>query len=68
MAQMGKLILLLGAILIVAGAVIGGLGRSWFRGLLGDIRYDSEKVHFYFPIVTSVVLSSLLTIGLWIWR
>ncbi len=68
MTQIGKLIILCGAIVIVIGAVVWGLGRLGFRGLPGDVRYESEHVRFYFPIVTCLVLSALLTFGQWIWR
>lgn len=68
MTQIGKLILVLGAIMIVIGAVVYGLGKLGFRGLPGDIRYESDRTSFYFPIVTCLALSAILTLGLWIWR
>jgi len=68
MTQIGKLILVLGAILVVVGAVVYGLGKLGFRGLPGDIRYESDRTHFYFPIVTCLALSAILTLALWFWR
>jgi hypothetical protein len=68
MTQIGKLILLFGVVLIVVGAVVYGLGKLGFRGLPGDIRYESERTHIYFPIVTCIALSAILTLGLWFWR
>ncbi|HOW17758.1 MAG TPA: DUF2905 domain-containing protein [Phycisphaerae bacterium] len=68
MTQFGKLIILLGVILILIGAAVWALGRLGFRGLPGDIRYESDHVRFYFPVVTCLVLSGLLTMLLWLWR
>lgn len=68
MTQVGKLILLLGVILVVAGVLLWGLGRLGFRGLPGDLHYDSDRVHIYFPLVTCLALSAILTFGFWIWR
>mgnify|MGYP001149971668 CR=1 FL=1 len=68
MPQIGKMIVLLGVVLIVVGAIVWGLGRLGFRGLPGDIRYESENVKVYFPIVTCLVLSALLTLGMQLYR
>ncbi len=38
-----------------------GLGR-----LPGDIAIERENVRFYFPIVTSLVLSAVLTLVFWL--
>jgi hypothetical protein len=68
MMQMGKLIVVLGAVLIVVGAVVWGLGRVGFRGLPGDIRIETPQTRFYFPLVSCLVLSAVLTCLLWLWR
>ncbi|MGB9623465.1 MAG: DUF2905 domain-containing protein [Phycisphaerae bacterium] len=68
MTQFGKLIILLGVILVLIGAAVWALGRLGFRGLPGDIRYESDHVRFYFPVVTCLVLSAFLTALLWLWR
>lgn len=68
MAEFGKLIVLLGLVLIVIGGVTWALGRSGFRGLPGDIVYTSGNVRIYFPIVTCILLSILLTLALWAWQ
>jgi len=66
--NVGKLVLFAGAALLVLGALLWLLGRAGFRGLPGDIRYETEHVRVYFPIVTSIVLSVLLTLGIWVWQ
>lgn len=68
MIPMGKLIIVLGVAMVIIGAAIWALGRLGFRGLPGDIRYESENVRFYFPIVSCIVLSIILTLGMWLWH
>jgi hypothetical protein len=64
----GKMIVVVGLLLVVAGAVVWALGRAGLRGLPGDIRYESGNVRFYFPVVTCVVLSVILTAVMWLWQ
>lgn len=66
MTQMGRLLLILGAALAGVGLVLWLLGKAGFRGLPGDLRYESNHVKVYFPIVTCIVLSILLTGGMWL--
>ncbi len=37
-----------------------------FRGLPGDIRYETDNVRIYFPVVTMLALSLVLSLVLWI--
>lgn len=62
----GKLFMVIGALLMAVGAVIWLLARMGFRGLPGDIRVESGRMTFYFPVVSCLVLSILLTLGFWI--
>ena len=68
MTDIGKLLIVIGIALALVGVVILGLGRIGFKGLPGDIHYQSEHTQVYFPIVSCIVLSILLTLGMWIWR
>jgi hypothetical protein len=68
MNDLSKILIFLGLGITAVGAVIYVLSRLGFRGLPGDIQYESENVRFYFPIVTCIVLSVLLTLGMWLWR
>lgn len=68
MTDLGKLLMAAGLLLALAGTVIWLLGRSGFRGLPGDIRYEGENFRFYFPIVTSLALSVIGTLILWLWH
>ena len=63
--NLGRGIIFLGLILVGVGAVIAALEKyNFFRlgRLPGDIVYRSKNVTFYFPVVTCVLLSLLLTL------
>ena len=64
LSTLSKWIIFAGLGLIVLGSLLWVLGRSGLPlgKLPGDIRYESEKFSFYFPIVTFVVISIVLTI------
>ena len=66
MTSAGKTILVVGLLLVVVGAVVWGLGRLGFKGLPGDISFQSSNTKVYFPIVICLVLSAVLTLVLWI--
>lgn len=68
MEHLGKIILFLGLGLTLIGALIWGLGKAGFKGLPGDLSYRGENFQFHFPVVTCIVISVLLTLGMWIWR
>lgn len=66
MADLGRILLVTGILITVLGALVWGLGRMGFRGLPGDIRYETENVRIYIPVVSMIVLSVLLSAVLWI--
>lgn len=68
MPQMDKMLVLVGLAIVVLGLIVWGLGRVGFRGVPGDIRYEADGVRIYVPIVTCLVISVLLTLGVWLWR
>ena len=73
MADFGKLLIVLGGILLVAGVVLVLLGRTNLPigRLPGDILYRGKNTTFYFPLATSIVLSVLLSFILYVigrWR
>jgi len=68
MSGIGKMMVIAGVVLAVAGACVWGLGRLGFRGLPGDIKVESEGMRVYVPIATCIVLSLLLTGIMWIWQ
>ena len=61
---LGKLILLVGAVLVLLGLVLSfapGL-LSWFGHLPGDIRIERANGTFIFPITSMIIVSVVLTI------
>jgi len=68
-ADLGKLVMVFGVVLIVVGGLLAFWepfgGRLPFLGRLpGDIHVQRENWSFYFPLTTSIVLSVLLTLVL----
>jgi hypothetical protein len=57
-----------GGLTFVLGLVLSLLGRTGLGRLPGDIVVERGSWTFYFPIVTSIVLSLLLTAILWLLR
>jgi Protein of unknown function (DUF2905) len=68
--QMGKGMVIAGIALVAVGALLMAGSRLGFLGSLGklpgDIAYKGENVSFYFPIVTCLILSALVTFVLWL--
>jgi len=60
---LGKLLLGLGLVLVVIGVSILLIPKiPWLGRLPGDIFIKGEKVSFYFPITTGIIISLLLTL------
>ena len=67
--QLGKFLAFVGVICIVLGLILMAGSKFSFFGLgriPGDIAYKCKNFHFYFPIVTSLLLSAVLTLILWL--
>ena len=64
MQSMAKYIMLIGAIIFLAGLVWYFFGNKlhWIGRLPGDIRIEKENFHLYFPITTMILFSILLTV------
>lgn len=66
---LGRLLIVLGIGLVVAGLLLSFGGRiPWLGRLPGDIVVERPGFRFYFPLATSVLLSLLLTGILWLFR
>jgi hypothetical protein len=73
MTDLAKLLILLGAALLLAGILLLLVGRLHLPlgRLPGDILYRGKNTTFYFPLATSILLSVLLTLILYVigkWR
>ena len=68
MTDFGKLLIVLGLTLVVAGALVMALGRANLPlgRLPGDIVYRGKSTTFYFPLATSVLVSVVLSLVLYV--
>ncbi|HXY26513.1 MAG TPA: DUF2905 domain-containing protein [Candidatus Acidoferrum sp.] len=64
----GRVLLFAGVLLVLLGALFFYAGKLPFRlgRLPGDIIHRGEHSTFYFPIVTCLLLSILLSLALWL--
>lgn len=74
MLQIGKGLIYLGIGIVIVGIIVWGLTRLGLPigRLPGDVHVKGEKTSVYFPIVTCIVISIILTILLnvfyWLFR
>jgi hypothetical protein len=68
MTDIGKLLVFLGAILLVVGLALMFLGKTNLPigRLPGDIVYRGKNSTVYFPLATSILLSVVLSAVLYI--
>jgi hypothetical protein len=69
MQDTGKTLVVVGLVIVVVGLLLwktGGLGP--LGRLPGDITIKGENSRFYFPIVTCLIISALLTLIAWLFR
>ena len=68
MTDLGKLLLTLGAVIAVVGVllILAGKFNLPVGRLPGDIVYRGKNSVFYFPIITSLLLSALLSLAMWL--
>jgi len=66
--ETGKVLIVFGGALLIFGALLLLGARLPFRfgRLPGDIVYQGRHGSFYFPIVTCILVSVLLTLFFWI--
>jgi hypothetical protein len=68
MADLGKLLLMLGGLIILVGGVLLLAGRFNLPlgRLPGDITYRGKNTVVYFPLATSIIVSIVLSLILWL--
>jgi hypothetical protein len=63
MSDLGRLLIIAGAVLLVVGVVVVLAGKiPWLGRLPGDIYYKSDRVTFYFPLATCALISVVLSL------
>ena len=68
MGDLGKLLVLLGGIVVIVGLALILVGRTNLPigRLPGDIIYRGKNTTFYFPLATSIVVSVVLSVLLYV--
>ena len=66
--MMRTLLIVLGAILLVVGIAWPLIARLGLGRLPGDIVVERGNFRFYFPIVTSLLISAIITLVAWLFR
>lgn len=65
---MSKTLITIGIVLVVLGLLWPWIQKLNLGRLPGDIVVQKENFSFYFPIVTSIVISIILTLIFWLFR
>lgn len=67
MGGMAKILIVLGAVLVAVGLLMLGIQKLPFSGKLpGDILIKRENFTFYFPLTTSIIISILISLILYL--
>lgn len=65
MSSLGKILIILGGIAVFSGLILLGLGKVFpFGRLPGDIYYQRGNFTFYFPLMSGIIISLVLTLVL----
>ncbi len=63
------MLVILGVVVVLIGlALWSGLGAGWLGRLPGDIRIERGHSSFYFPIVTCIIISIVVSVLLSLFR
>lgn len=68
--QTGKYILIAGIVIVSIGILVYFFHDylRWIGRLPGDIRIERDNFHFYFPLVSMILLSIFLTLIITIFK
>jgi hypothetical protein len=65
---MGRWLILFGVVLVVLGLAWPWITKLGLGRLPGDLRIEREGFGFYFPITTSLIISIVISLLLWLFR
>lgn len=69
MAPIGKLLILIGVVIVGAGLVFLLSDKiPWIGRLPGDITIKRDNFTFYFPLATCILISVVLSLLFWFFR
>ena len=63
MPELGKFLVIIGIAIVLIGIILwSGMGAGFLGKLPGDIRIERGDSTFYFPIVTCIIISIVLSL------
>jgi hypothetical protein len=69
MSDLGRLLIVLGVILVIVGAVVLLAPKiPWLGKLPGDFSFNRENFSVYFPLGTCILISIILTLIMYLFR
>jgi Protein of unknown function (DUF2905) len=70
MQEIGKYVVMIGVVLVVAGVILWRFPSlfGWMGKLPGDISVQKGNFSFYFPVLTCILVSIVLTLLSWLFR
>lgn len=66
-SSLGKILIIIGVVIVSVGVIFILFNKiPWLGKLPGDIIVQRKNFTFYFPITTSIIISVIITLLLWI--
>ncbi len=65
---MARTLIIIGTIVIIVGLLWPWLQKLGFGRLPGDILIERGNTRFYFPLMTSIIVSVVISLLLWFFR
>jgi hypothetical protein len=69
MGDLGRILIFLGLLLVVAGVIFSFAGKiPWLGHLPGDITIQRERFTLYFPLATCLLISAIISLVVYFFR
>lgn len=68
MNDLSRTLVIIGVVIAAIGLLLPYLSKLGLGRLPGDIAIERENFRFYFPLATSIIVSVVLTLLLWLFR
>jgi hypothetical protein len=69
MDGLGKLLIIAGVVLVLAGVIVSAMGRvPWLGRLPGDILVRRDNFTFYFPLASCLLVSVVISLLFYLFR
>ncbi len=66
MASVSRILILIGILLVLVGLLWPVIIKLGLGRLPGDIAIQRDGFHFYFPVTTSIIISVVVSLLLWL--